>query len=156
MGLSSLCWHGPELDFTCRRADTGRVSWVVELVLAIFLMPLAGFAVIGAWRGARWLSESRYKVPPPRPVERLGADLRRLRAELEDTETRAGLTAKHHRVRALRGAYVDALTAACERLEVSPPPGGERAPLAEIYRVEAALRQRGLDVRRDAGETAVR
>jgi hypothetical protein len=146
----------PELDFTCRRADTGQVSWVVELVLAIFLMPVAGYALIGAWRGARRLSEARYKAPPPRPIERLGADLRRLRAELEDTETRAGLTAKHHRVQALRGAYVDALTAACERLEVSPPPGGERAPLAEIYRVEAALRQRGLDVRRDARETAVR
>jgi len=119
-------------------------------------MPLAGYALIGAWRGARRLSEARYKAPPPRPIERLGADLRRLRAELEDTETRAGLTAKHHRVQALRGAYVDALTAACERLEVSPPPGGERAPLAEIYRVEAALRQRGLDVRRDAQETAAR
>ncbi len=126
--------------------------WVVELVLACFLMPLAGYALIGAWRGARWLSESRYKAPPPKSVERLGADLRRLRAELEDTETRVGLTAKHHRVRALRGAYVDTLTAACERLEVSPPPGGDRAPLAEIYRVEAALRERGLDVR----ETAVR
>ena len=130
------------------------MSLVVELVLAIFLMPLAVYALIAAWRGARWLSESRYQAPPPRPMERLGADLRRLRAELEDTETRAGLTAKHHRVQALRGAYVDALTAACERLEVSPPPGGESAPLAEIYRVEAALRQRGLDVRRDAQETA--
>ena len=156
MALSSLCGRGPELAFTCRRADTGRVSWVVELVLALFLMPLAGYALIGAWRGARRLSEARYKTPPPRPIERLGADLRRLRAELEDTETRAGLTAKHHRVQALRGAYVDALTAACERLEVSPPPGGESAPLAEIYRVEAALRQRGLDVRRDAQETAAR
>jgi len=148
--------NGPELDFTCRRAETGRVSWVVELVLAIFLMPLAGYALIGAWRGARRLSEARYKDAPARPIERLGADLRRLRAELEDTETRAGLTAKHHRVLALRGAYVDALTAACERLEISPPPGGERAPLAEIYRVEAALRQRGLDVRRDAQETVAR
>jgi hypothetical protein len=133
-------------------ADTGRVVLVVELVLVVALMPLAVYAVIGAWRGARWLSESRYKAPPPRPIERLQADLRRLRAELENTETRSGLTAKHHRVRALRGAYIDALTAACERLEVSPPPGGDHAPLAEIYRVEAALRERGLDVR----ETAVR
>ena len=55
-------------------------------------------------------------------------------------------------MRALRGAYVDALTTACTRLEVTPPSGGERAPLTEIYRVEAALRQRGLDVR----ETAAR
>jgi hypothetical protein len=139
------------LLFTFRPADTGLVSPVVELVFAAVLMPIAVYALIGAWRGARWLAESRYKAPPAKPVERLEADLRRLRAELEDTETRAGLTAKHHRVRALRGAYIDALTAACERLEVTPPPGGDRAPLAEIYRVEAALRQRGLDVR----ETAV-
>lgn len=128
------------------------MTGVVELVLALVLMPLAGYALIGAWRGARWLSESRYKAPPATPLERLGADLRRLRAELEDTETRAGLTAKHHRVQALRRAYLDALTTACQRLEVTPPPGGDRVPLAEIYRVEAALRQRGLDVR----ETAVR
>ena len=126
------------------------MALVLELILAIVLMPLAVYALIGAWRGARWLSESRYHAPLPRPIERLQADLRRLRAELEDTETRAGLTAKHHRVQALRGAYIDALTTACERLGVSPPPGGDRAPLAEIYRVEAALRQRGLDVREAA------
>ncbi|MGA8462119.1 MAG: hypothetical protein WB800_42490, partial [Streptosporangiaceae bacterium] len=99
--------------------------WVVELVIALVLMPVAGYALIGAWRGARWLNESRYKAPPPRPLERLEADLRRLRAELEDTETRVGLTAKHHRVQALRGAYTDALTAACERLDVTPPTGGD-------------------------------
>jgi hypothetical protein len=124
---------------------------VVEIVIAVALMPVATCALIGAWRGARWLSESRYKAPPPRPLERLEADLRRLRAELEDTETRVGLTAKHHRVQAVRGAYTDALTAACERLDVAPPAGGDRAAQAEIYRVEAELRLRGLDVR----ETAV-
>lgn len=89
-------------------------------------------------------------APPPEPIDQLAADLRRLRADLEDTETRAGLTAKYHRVQALRGAYLDALSAACQRLDVAPP--GDGAPLAEIYRVEAALRQRGLDVR----ETAAR
>jgi hypothetical protein len=125
------------------------VTWVAELILAIVLMPLAGYALIGAWRGARWLSESRYKAPPAKPIERLGADLRRLRAELEDTETRSGLTAKHHRVQALRGAYLDTLTAACHRLDVAPP-AGDHVPLAEIYRVEAALRLRGLDVRQTA------
>jgi hypothetical protein len=140
------------------------VSPVVELVIACALMPVAGYALIGAWRAARWLGEARCKAPPPEPVERLEADLRRLRAELENTETRAGLTAKHHRVQALRGAYTDALSAACRRLEVTPPAGGDRAPLAEIYRVEAALRRRGVDVRqearpdtrRDVPKTAVR
>ena len=127
--------------------------------LLLFALPTAvGFALIGAWRAARWLAEARYKARykarPPEPVERLQADLRRLRAELEDTETRSGLTAKHHRVLALRGAYVDALSAACRRLDISPPRGGDRAPQAEIYRVEAALRQHGLDVRQEARETA--
>lgn len=131
-------------------------------VLAYFLLfalPTAvGFALIGAWRAARWLAEARYRARfqalPPEPIERLEADLRRLRAELEDTETRSGLTAKHHRVQAVRGAYLDALAAACRRLDIGPPRGGDRASQAEIYRVEAALRQGGLEVRVQAPETA--
>ena len=127
--------------------------------LLLFALPTAvGFALIGAWRGARWLAEARYRARfqalPPEPIERLEADLRRLRAELEDTETRSGLTAKHHRVQALRGAYLDALAAACRRLDIGPPRGGDRASQAEIYRVEAALRQGGLEVRVQAPETA--
>jgi hypothetical protein len=125
------------------------VSPVVDLILVLVLMPAAGYALIVGWRGANWLAEKRHKPPAPVPVDRLAADLRRLRAELNDTETRDGLTAKQHRVQALRGAYIDTLTAACERLGVPPLPG-DGAPLAEIYRVEAALRQRGLDVRETA------
>ena len=114
------------------------VSRVIELVIVVLLPTAVGYAVIGGFRGAE-------------PIERLGANLRRLRAELDATETRAGLTAKNLRLKALRGAYVDALCTACQRLEVSPPPsGGDRAPLTEIYRVEAALRQCGLDVRETA------
>jgi hypothetical protein len=41
------------------------------------------------------------------PVERLAADLRRLRADLENTETRADMIAKHHRVQALRQRGLD-------------------------------------------------
>ena len=127
--------------------------------LLLFALPTAvGFALIGAVRAARWLAEARYRARfqalPPEPIERLQADLRRLRAELEATETRSGLTAKHHRVQALRGAYLDTLSAACLRLDVSPPSGGDRAAQSEIYRVEAALRRRGLDVRQDTRETA--
>jgi hypothetical protein len=135
--------------FACSVADTGRVSPVVEWVITLTLMPAAGYAVIGACRAAQWLGEGRRMTPPPEPIDQLAADLRRLRADLEDTETQAGLTAKYHRVQALRGAYLDALSAACQRLDVAPPPG-DGAPLAEIYRVEAALRQRGLDVRKAA------
>jgi hypothetical protein len=128
------------------------------LILAAALPTAACFALVYMWRGAGWVGEvlarRKARAAPPEPIGRLEADLRRLRAELEATETRAGLTAKHHRVQALRGAYLDALSAACQRLEVTPPSGGDRAPLTEIYRVEAALRQRGLDVRRDVPETA--
>jgi hypothetical protein len=125
------------------------VNWV-DLILVLVLMPAAGYALIGAWRAAHWIGETRARrnAPPAMPIERLTADLRRLRAELDDTETRTGLTFKHHRVQALRSAYFDALSTACHRLDVTPPPS--HAPQAEIYRVEAALRQRGLDVREPA------
>jgi hypothetical protein len=126
------------------------VSPLVEFAIAILLPTAAGYAILGAFRGWRLLAESRHRPVPAESIERLGATLRRLRAELEATETRSGMTAKNHRVKALRGAYLDALSVACLRLDVSPPPGGERAALAEIYRAEAALRQRGLDVRETA------
>ena len=129
------------------------MGWVVELIIALAAMPVAGCALIGGWRGVNLLAEARRKPPSPEPLDRLEADLRRLRAELEDTETRAGLIAKNHRVQALRGAYLDALTAACRRLDVPPPRGGDQASpagapsQAEIYRAEEALRNRGLRVR---------
>jgi hypothetical protein len=134
------------------------VNPVLAYVLLFALPTAVGFALIGAWRGARWLAEARYRARfqalPPEPIERLEADLRRLRAELEDTETRSSLTAKHHRVQAVRGAYLDTLAVACRRLDIGPPRGGDRASQAEIYRVEAALRQGGLEVRVQAPETA--
>jgi hypothetical protein len=125
---------------------------IIELVIVVLLPTAAGYAIIGGFRGAGWTAERwharRHRLEPPaEPIERLQANLRRLRAEIDVTETRTGIPAKNLRLKALRGAYVDALCTACERLEVSPPPGGERAPQAEIYRVEAALRERGLDVR---------
>jgi len=130
------------------------VSSVVDLVLVVVLMPAAGYAVIGGMRVARWMEERRRKAPPPVPVDRLAADLRRLRAQLEETETSAELHAKWFHVRAVRGAYLDTLAEACQRLDVSPPPG-DSATQADIYRTEAALAARGLDVRnRVAGPRA--
>jgi hypothetical protein len=135
------------LRYGLHPADTGWVSTVVELVIASTLMPAAGCALIWAWRLTQRISEARRKPPAAVPDGRLEADLRRLRAELMNTETMAGLTAKHHRVRAVRAAYLDALTTACQRFDVAAPQGGDRAPLAEIYRAEAALGQRGLRLR---------
>ncbi len=129
------------------------VSPLAELAIALLLPTAAGYAILGAIRGYRRIRATRQQAAAPaESIERLTASLRRLRAELELTEARPGVIAKNHRVAALRGAYADVLAAACRRLDVPPPPGGERARLADIYRAEAALRERGLDVR----ETAVR
>jgi hypothetical protein len=51
----------------------------------------------------------------------------------------------------IEGAYVDALTAACRALEVTPPRGTGDGPSGriaaiELARVEGELRQRGLAV----------
>ena len=128
------------------------MSPYLALVAVVFLPTAIGYGVIGAFRAARWADnwrQSRIPPPEPEPIERLTGTLRRLRTELEDMETRTGVPNKHLRVEALRGAYLDALGTACRRLEVSPPVS-PRANQAEIYRVEAALRQRGLDVREPA------
>lgn len=130
-----------------------------EWIAAILLPTALGFGTLGAIRALRWAGQRRASPPAAEPIERIGASLRRLRVELEDLETRPGVPHKGLRLRALRAAYIDALVMACARLEVRPPsdthgqaprgPGG-RVPLTEIYRVEAALRQRGLDVREAA------
>jgi hypothetical protein len=123
------------------------VSAVILLIVAVLLPTAAGLALLGGVWLLRWGAERRCRAPVPESVNRLAADLRRLRAELEETETRADLPAKELRLRALRSAYLDTLAAACRRLEVSPLPSSGRVPQSEIYRVEAALRQRGLEVR---------
>lgn len=123
---------------------------LIELVIAILLPTAAGYVIIVAVRGIRRARQASLKPPPPEPLDRLAARLQRLRAELEQTETQAGVVAKNHRMRAVRGAYLDLLGEACTRLEVAPPSGGDRARLTEIYRAEDALRGRGLDVRQPA------
>jgi hypothetical protein len=122
----------------------------IELIAVILLPTAIGYGLIGTARVVRWAAERRRRAPAVEPIEWIGASLRRLRAELEATETRTDLPVKSVRVRALRGAYLDTLRMACQRLEVTPPPRGDWVPQAEIYRVEAALRQRGLDVRETA------
>ena len=120
------------------------------LILALLLPTAAGYAIIASLRVGRRVAESRYRPPSPESSERLTASLRRLRAELEATEARSDLAAKSHHVTIVRGAYLDALGDACARLGISPPPGGDRARQADIYQAEAALRERGLDVRQPA------
>jgi len=121
------------------------------LVAAVVLIPTAvGYAIVASLHGSRRLAESRRRPPPAEPLDRLAARLQRLRAELEATEASPAMTANSHHLRALRGAYLDALAEACGRLGVSPPPGGDRASQADIYRTEATLRECGVDVREAA------
>jgi hypothetical protein len=126
------------------------MSRAVELIIVMLLPTAAGYGLLGSFRLMRWAGERRWRTPVAVPAQRLKADLRRLRADLEAAETRTDMPARQTRLRAARGAYLDALATACRQLEISPPPGGDRVPQAEIYRAEAALRQRGLDVRAPA------
>jgi hypothetical protein len=134
-------------------AQTGQMSPVIELMGVVLLPTAIGYAVISGVRLARWAARKRPVAAlithpvPTEPLERLGARLRRLRAELEDLENRRDVPVRAVRLRALRGAYLDVLRIACQRLEVGPMPPGDQVPQAEIYRAEAGLRERGLDVR---------
>lgn len=116
------------------------------LIVAVLLPTAVGCVWIGGRRVvAYW--DRRRPAPPAPPLERLQADLRRLHELLDAIENApSDLPAKYRRCQATRAAYLDALAAACERLEV-PAPAGRPVPQTEIYRVEAELRRRGLDVR---------
>jgi hypothetical protein len=126
-----------------------------EFAVAIALPVAAVYALIGGGRLIKWLSEQQSRPSAPEPIERVRANLVRLRAQLEAMETASDQPAKNLRMRALRMAYVDALVGACERLDVSPPADARAHPenvrQSDIYRMEAALRERGLDVRETAG-----
>ena len=123
----------------------------MQLAVAIVLPIAAIYSLIGGGRLLNWLAEQQTRQPAPEPVGRIRADLVRLRAQLEAMETRSDLPAKNLRLRALRQAYVDALNDACQRLDVSLPADFRVPPesmrQSDIYRMESALRQRGLDVR---------
>ena len=118
--------------------------------LAVLLPTITGYAAVLGVRGWRRVTDARRRPPPAEPLDRLAARLRRLRAELEAVENTPRGAARQHKLRAIRGAYLDVLRAACDRLEVTPPPGGDRARQADIYRAEAGLRQRGLEVQAPA------
>jgi hypothetical protein len=130
------------------------VNPYVELGLVVMIPTAVGYGLIYSARGIRWATERwpRPRPPEPEPIDRLTATLRRLRAELESMETRAGIPNKSVRLRALRGAYLDVLGTACRRLAVTPPrdTGAQPFDQADVYRVESELRQRGVDVREPA------
>jgi hypothetical protein len=133
------------------------MSPAIELIGVILLPTAVGYSLLGSGRLVRWVAErrkaARFRAAAPvtaEPIERLATRMRRLRAELEALETRTDVPAKGVKLRAVRGAYLDLLRVACERLDVAPLRPGDLVPQADIYRAEAALRQRGLDVRETA------
>jgi hypothetical protein len=130
---------------------------MVLLALVLLLMLCLPFLVGSCWRYAQnqWeqIAAQRYPASLTEPsLERVAANLRRLRLQLELRENRPGITGKGMRMGALRRAYVEVLCTACRQLDVRPPQqlGQLQTPLAEIYRVEWELRARGLDVRSPA------
>ncbi len=131
-------------------AHTGLVllAAVLLLILALpLIVRLASGLVRREWEQ---IVEQRHPAGPGTvPIERVTADLRRLRAQLEACENRPGLAGKGLKMGALRAAYVEVLKTACGQLDIEPPRnrGQLPAPLAEIYRVEIELRGQGLDVR---------
>ena len=94
---------------------------------------------LSSWR----LGRRRQPVPTHPPIERLGADLRRLAADLERIE-RSDLPAKVARMRATSLAYDGVLLSACRALEVPVPvPAPPLEPLDRLQ-AEAALAGQGL------------
>lgn len=127
---------------------------VIEVVVILLIPTLVGAALIGVARlwgwTQRWLNNRRaVMAATPVPLERLAADLRRLHVQVARVEDAADMKpGRAVRVRALRSAYGESLVAACRALDVPDAPAdGNRLSLPEVYRLEAALRERGLDVR---------
>lgn len=121
------------------------------VLIGLLALPYMLSLVIAVVRRAYERRAERHRpvAPATAPIEKITADLRRLRAQLEARENRPGITGKGMRMGAVRTAYVQVLGVACHQLEVPPPRSDSHwhTPLAEIYRVEAQLRERGLDVR---------
>jgi hypothetical protein len=130
------------------------VLWFGVVVLILIFPALTAVALVGAtrlWRErARRSREARLgaEIIGP-PLERIAADLRRLRLELtqleDDVRPRPD---RQLRLRVVRTSYGECLLTACRALE-APTSATDPASLpdVEIFRLEASLRERGLDVR---------
>ena len=153
------------VHLACARPPGRHLNYMGKLALLAFAVLLPTLAVgarlLAAMRGYRRLSKLRQSWlgrparSPPEPVDRSRrVRLRRLRGRAgRPPKTSPAATAKRHHILALRGAYLDTLS---QRMPggsgSSRQAGGDQARQSEIYRVEAALREHGLDVR----EAAVR
>jgi hypothetical protein len=127
-----------------------KVAWILLIMLLPTLAGIALLGAIGLWGDSiRRIRLRRWRATPAiPPLERVAADLRRLHGELTRMEDTPDSTpGRSVRLRAVRAAYRDSLLIACRALEVPVNRGDlSRAPAAEIYRLEAELLDRGLDV----------
>jgi hypothetical protein len=127
-----------------------KVAGVVLILLTPTLAGLALLGAIGLWGDSvqRIRVRRRGTTAGIPPLERVAADLRRLHLDVIRLEDAPDSTpGRNVRLKAVRSAYRDSLLIACRALEVPVNPGDlSRTPMTEIYRLEAALRDRGLDV----------
>ena len=123
------------------------MSWVE--VVGLMLSPAAAFwAAYWGWEALaradapRWWARRKVARPQGPPIERIGADLHRLSAEISRIES-SDQPAKAARMRAVALAYDDVLVLACRTLDLEAP---ARPPLAPLERLEAeaALAREGL------------
>src|SRR5499427_10392352 len=98
--MASMLLLGVAPRFTCpdlnslpsrRRLDP--VNPYVELGLVVMIPTAVGYGLIFSLRGIHWAVERWPRSGPPElePIEQLTATLRRLRADLENMETRTGI-----------------------------------------------------------------
>jgi len=128
--------------------------WKAAGIVLVLLIPtLFGFAVIGSVRlqdkVSRTLRNRRYRVAAANPpIERIALDLRRLHHSMSEAEDApASSPGRKIRLRALRSAYVDTLLDACHALDVpADEMTADTVTTAQIFALESALRDRGLDV----------
>jgi hypothetical protein len=128
-------------------------------VLAVMIATVIAAAVLGAVLYAGqitafsvWVGRLLHVVPPPpptllgMPLERIAADLRRLRAEARRHQPGVPMA----KYRGAVAAYDDALLDACRALDLSTelatlPEGVERE--SERLRVEFELERAGINIR---------
>lgn len=127
---------------------------VLEVALVCLLPTAAGWLLVSTPRVWRFVAErvrarrAEQLLVRGAPIEKLAADLRRLQRLLEQ----AGPEVPALRRRAASLAYEDRLLEACRALEVEPDLDGRTglSRAAELLRIEAALRDAGLQLRRAA------
>jgi len=87
------------------------VGLVLVFAFVIVFPTAAGYAVIAGLRSwQNYQDRRRATLATVEPIEKLGADLRRLHTRLEETENRPDNIGKGLKLRAVRTAYVDALS----------------------------------------------